>query len=124
MCWFRTAQPGFQRTDERCRPVSGQPETLRARMFRIVSRYKRLSISSLVEDSAGLTWVYTVIFTYVYRRAIYRWNAAHSEPVMPQDDGAVCDRSPEMAMPGEDVVPVHIVNTCFGQAQMVPARPP
>jgi hypothetical protein len=29
-----------------------------------------------------------------------------------------------MAMPGEDIVPVHIVNTCFGLAQVVPAQPP
>jgi len=41
---------------------------------------------------------------------------------MPADDGAVRTGSPEMAMPSEDVVPVTIVNTCFGLAQIVPAE--
>jgi hypothetical protein len=41
---------------------------------------------------------------------------------MSQDDGAVRSGSPETAMPEEDVVPVHIVNTCFGLAQIVPAQ--
>jgi hypothetical protein len=41
---------------------------------------------------------------------------------MSADDGAVRIGSPETAIPSEDVVPVHIVNTCFGLAQMVPAR--
>jgi len=40
---------------------------------------------------------------------------------MPADDGAVRTGSPETAMPSEDVVPVTIVNTCFGLAQIVPA---
>lgn len=40
---------------------------------------------------------------------------------MPQDDGDVRTGSPETATPGEDVVPVTIVNTCFGLAQMVPS---
>jgi hypothetical protein len=62
-------------------------------------------------------------FTYVYRKTIYRENAADPELAMPIDDGAVRTGSPETAMPGEDVVPVHIVNTCFGLAQMVPAQP-
>jgi len=39
---------------------------------------------------------------------------------MPADDGAVRTGSPETAMPSEDVVPVTIVNTCFGLAQIVP----
>ena len=43
---------------------------------------------------------------------------------MPADDGAVRAGSPEMAMSSEDVVPVHIVNTCFGLAQIVPAQHP
>jgi hypothetical protein len=41
---------------------------------------------------------------------------------MPQDDGAVRTDSLETAMPSEDVVPVTIVNTCFGLAQAVPAQ--
>jgi hypothetical protein len=41
---------------------------------------------------------------------------------MPADDGAVRTGSPETAMPSEDVVPVTIVNTCFGLAQIVPAQ--
>ena len=41
---------------------------------------------------------------------------------MPADDGAVRSRPPETATPSEDVVPVHIVNTCFGLAQMMPAQ--
>jgi hypothetical protein len=43
---------------------------------------------------------------------------------MSADDGAVRTRPPETAMPREDVVPVHIVNTCFGLAQMVSAQGP
>jgi hypothetical protein len=39
---------------------------------------------------------------------------------MPADDGAVRTGSPETVMPNEDVVPVTIVNTCFGLAQIVP----
>jgi hypothetical protein len=39
---------------------------------------------------------------------------------MPSDDGAVRTGSPETVMPNEDVVPVTIVNTCFGLAQIVP----
>ncbi len=49
-------------------------------------------------------------------------NAADPELAMPADDGAVRDGAPEMAMPSEDVVPVTIVNTCFGLAQIVPAQ--
>ena len=41
---------------------------------------------------------------------------------MPADDGAVREGTPETAMPNEDVVPVTIVNTCFGLAQIVPAQ--
>jgi hypothetical protein len=41
---------------------------------------------------------------------------------MSADDGAVRTGSPDTAMPDEDVVPVTIVNTCFGLAQMVPAQ--
>ncbi len=41
---------------------------------------------------------------------------------MSEENGAVRTDSPERAMPSEDVVPVHIVNTCFGLAQMVPAQ--
>lgn len=41
---------------------------------------------------------------------------------MPAENGSARARSPEMAMPGEDVAPVHIINTCFGLAQVVPAR--
>jgi hypothetical protein len=41
---------------------------------------------------------------------------------MPADNGAVRTRPPETATPSEDVVPVHIVNTCFGLAQIVPAE--
>jgi hypothetical protein len=40
---------------------------------------------------------------------------------MAAHDGAVRTGSPETAMPAEDVVPVTIVNTCFGLAQIVPA---
>jgi hypothetical protein len=43
---------------------------------------------------------------------------------MSADNGAMHAGSPEMAMPSEDVVPVYIVNTCFGLAQMVPAQHP
>jgi hypothetical protein len=43
---------------------------------------------------------------------------------MPADDGAIHAGTPETAMPSEDVVPVYIVNTCFGQAQMVPVERP
>lgn len=39
---------------------------------------------------------------------------------MSEENGAVRTSSPERAR--EDVVPVHIVNTCFGLAQMVPAQ--
>ena len=41
---------------------------------------------------------------------------------MSADDGAVRADSPETAVPSEDVVPVTIVNTCFGLAQTVPAQ--
>ena len=41
---------------------------------------------------------------------------------MPAENGAARARLPEM--PGEDVAPVHIINTCFGLAQVVPARRP
>lgn len=41
---------------------------------------------------------------------------------MPAENRAALARSPEM--PGEDVAPVHIINTCFGLAQVVPARRP
>ena len=41
---------------------------------------------------------------------------------MPADEGVVRTGSPETATSGEDVVPVTIVNTCFGLAQMVPAQ--
>ena len=50
------------------------------------------------------------------------WNAADPELAMSADERAVRTGSPEMAMPSEDVVPVTIVNTCFGLAQMVPAQ--
>jgi hypothetical protein len=43
---------------------------------------------------------------------------------MSEENGAVRTRSPETAMPSEDVVPVTIVNTCFGLAQMVPVQRP
>jgi hypothetical protein len=52
------------------------------------------------------------------------WNAVDPEPAMSTDDGAVRTGSPQMAMPSEDVVPLTIVNTCFGLAQMVPAQGP
>jgi hypothetical protein len=41
---------------------------------------------------------------------------------MPADDGAVRTGAPEMAMPSEDVIPLTLVNTCFGLAQVVPAQ--
>jgi hypothetical protein len=41
---------------------------------------------------------------------------------MSEENGAARADPPEMAMPSEDVVPVTIVNTCFGLAQMVPAQ--
>ncbi len=41
---------------------------------------------------------------------------------MSADDGAVRTGSPEMAMPSEDVIPLTLVNTCFGLAQVVPAQ--
>ena len=41
---------------------------------------------------------------------------------MSEENGAARAGSPAVAMPSEDVVPVTIVNTCFGQAQMVPVR--
>lgn len=41
---------------------------------------------------------------------------------MSQENGAVHAGSSKTAMPSEDVVPVTIVNTCFGLAQMAPAR--
>jgi hypothetical protein len=41
---------------------------------------------------------------------------------MPADDTAVRAGLPEIAMPSEDVVPITIVNTCFGLAQIVPAQ--
>jgi hypothetical protein len=41
---------------------------------------------------------------------------------MPADDGAVRTGSPETAMPSEDVIPVTLVNTCFGLAHMAPAQ--
>ena len=39
---------------------------------------------------------------------------------MPADDADVRTGPPETAMPDEDVIPVTIVNTCFGLAQIVP----
>jgi len=42
--------------------------------------------------------------------------------MMSADDGDARIGSPETAMPSEDVVPVTIVNTCFGLAQMVPGQ--
>ena len=41
---------------------------------------------------------------------------------MPAENGSATAGSPEMAMPNEDVAPVHIINTCFGLTQVVPAR--
>jgi hypothetical protein len=41
---------------------------------------------------------------------------------MSEENGAVRTGSPEMGTPGEDVVPLTIVNTCFGLAQIAPAR--
>jgi hypothetical protein len=40
---------------------------------------------------------------------------------MSADDGVVRTGLPETAMPSEEVVPLTIVNTCFGLAQVVPA---
>ncbi len=41
---------------------------------------------------------------------------------MPADDRAVRTGLPERAMPSEDVIPVTLVNTCFGLAHIVPAQ--
>lgn len=41
---------------------------------------------------------------------------------MSEENGAARAGLPETAMPSEDVVPVTIVNTCFGLAQMAPAN--
>jgi hypothetical protein len=41
---------------------------------------------------------------------------------MSADDGDLRTAPPETAMPDEDDVPVTIVNTCFGLAQIVPAE--
>ncbi len=41
---------------------------------------------------------------------------------MPADEGDVQTGPPEMAMSSEDVIPVTLVNTCFGLAHIVPAQ--
>lgn len=43
---------------------------------------------------------------------------------MPAEKGAARARRPEIAPPSEDVARVHIINTCFGLAQVVPDRRP
>lgn len=41
---------------------------------------------------------------------------------MPASNGSVRRRRPDHALPSEEIPPVHLVNTCFGSSQVVPAR--
>jgi hypothetical protein len=44
------------------------------------------------------------------------------ESEMPVRNGGVHPRPSDVALPSEEIFPVHLVNTCFGLSQVVPAR--
>jgi hypothetical protein len=41
---------------------------------------------------------------------------------MPARNGTARSRSPDVASPAGDILPVNLINTCFGLAQLVPAE--